>query len=407
LALVLSTLALHFAAIGVRVRELGQVCLEPEAACHARPARLTPADAAELQAAGLSPMGFAALQAGKWLVFSGLWMLVGAVIFVRRSDEVIGLLAAYFLMTFPSQWDYLHVVLARAYPVAALPLQWLGFTSTLSIVLFLALFPNGRFVPLWTGWLALAWMLIPTRLPPGLGLSAVWGNVLQVVNVAAMGVLVVAQVIRYRRYSGPVERQRTRWVVFGLCVSLVFLALMIGLAMGGAWLGAQPGPWDDLASEWIYQVVVGLIPLTIGVAILRQRLWDIDVIIRRTLIYSVLTGVLALAYLGSVLVLQGVFRALTGQGQNSLVVVLSTLAIAALFGPVRGRVQRAIDRRFYRRKYDAARTLSEFGAALRDETDLEQLSAELAGVVDQAMQPETVWLWLKPAARPDQRTRLI
>jgi hypothetical protein len=135
------------------------------------------------------------------------------------------------------------------------------------------------------------------------------------------------------------------------------------------------------------------------VAVLRYRLWDIDVIIRLTLIYSVLSAVLALANFGTVLLLESAFRALTGQGQNSLVVVLSTLAIAALFGPVRSRVQATIDKRFFRKKYDAARTLTGFAAGARDETDLGQLSAHLVQVVDETMQPANVGLWLRPDPR--------
>jgi hypothetical protein len=138
-----------------------------------------------------------------------------------------------------------------------------------------------------------------------------------------------------------------------------------------------------------------LLPLGLGVAVLRYRLWDIDVIIRRTLAYSALTAVLGLAYLGSVLVLQGVFQAVTGERQGELVTVLSTLAIAALFGPVRQRVQMAIDKRFFRRKYDAARILAGFGANVRDEVDLERLSGHLIGVVAETMQPASVGLWLK------------
>jgi hypothetical protein len=136
----------------------------------------------------------------------------------------------------------------------------------------------------------------------------------------------------------------------------------------------------------------------LGIAILRYRLWDIDVIIRRTLIYSVLSAVLGVAYLGSVLVLENVFRALTGQGQSPLVVVLSTLAIAALFGPIRTRVQAGIDRRFFRKKYDGARTLAGFGASVRDETDLDRLSERLVGVVDETLRPDRVSLWLSPTA---------
>jgi hypothetical protein len=211
-------------------------------------------------------------------------------------------------------------------------------------------------------------------------------------QLGVLGLLLAGQVIRYRRYSTATERLQTRWVVTGMAAGLVLLAGLIVTVL------ALKVPRLSLAyfyGELVYQTAIGLIPLSIGVSILRYRLWDIDVIVRRTLIYSVLTAVLGLAYLGSVLVLESVFRALTGQGQNSLVVVLSTLAIAALFGPLRQRVQAAIDRRFFRRKYDAARTLAGFAASARDETDLARLSERLVGSVEETMQPAHASLWLR------------
>jgi len=138
-----------------------------------------------------------------------------------------------------------------------------------------------------------------------------------------------------------------------------------------------------------------LIPLSIGMAILRSRLWDIDILIRRTLVYSVFAGVLALIYFGSVVILQQAIRAVTGRQQPEIVTVISTLAIAALFAPLRRRVQNAIDRRFYRRKYDAAQTLAAFSATVRDEVDLNKLTERLIAVVEETMQPAHVSLWLR------------
>ncbi|MEK7324856.1 MAG: hypothetical protein AAB217_06315, partial [Chloroflexota bacterium] len=145
-----------------------------------------------------------------------------------------------------------------------------------------------------------------------------------------------------------------------------------------------------------------LLPISLAIAILRYRLFDIDLIIRRTLQYSLLSGLLALTYFGIVVVLESLFRSLTGQN-SPVAIVLSTLAIAALFNPVRRRVQDFIDRRFYRKKYDAAKVIAEFAATCRDETDLDKLTARLVEVVDETMQPESVTLWLKDFNAKPQR----
>ena len=210
-------------------------------------------------------------------------------------------------------------------------------------------------------------------------------------------ITLAAQVYRYRRVSGPVQRQQTKWLVLALATLVVVL---VGLSIPRLLFPAldQPGSLYPLTVRFALDTVGLLIPLAIGLAILRYRLWEVDVLIRRTLIYGTLTGVLALVYLGGVALLQSLFRALTSQESN-LAIVVATLTAAALFQPLRQRVQAVIDRRFYRPKYDAAQTLAAFSARLRDEVDLATLTDELVRVVDDTMQPSHVSLWLRLPTR--------
>ena len=205
---------------------------------------------------------------------------------------------------------------------------------------------------------------------------------------------VLAQAYRYRRVSTPVHHQKTKWVVFGIAVGG---AGLVGTSTLGTAVPAieQSGPLGQMIGTTLSEGFVLLIPLSIGVAMVRSGLYEIDLIINRTLVYGSLTATLVALYFGAIVALQRVFVFLTGQ-KSTLAVVASTLLIAALFNPLRRRIQSFIDRRFYRRKYDAARTLEAFSAKLRDETDLEALNYELVDVVRETMQPAHVSLWLRP-----------
>jgi len=208
------------------------------------------------------------------------------------------------------------------------------------------------------------------------------------------------QIYRYRRISTALQRQQTKWVMISL-----FVTVFIGIIPG--FMGLFFPEWINPLSPFApYQAIIssstpllmGLFPLAITFAILRYRLWDVDVLIRRTLVYGALTVMLALMFFGGVTLLQGLFQAVSGQ-QSAISIVLSTLAIAALFNPLRKRVQDFIDRRFFRKKYNAEQMLARFAARARDETDIEQLSAELMSVVEETLQPELLSLWLKPQSR--------
>jgi hypothetical protein len=328
-----------------------------------------------------------------------VWCAVGAVIFWRRSNDRMAIFTSLCLILFGTfTLDNVPTYLAERYSTLWLPVQLMGLFGSASFLLFLFLFPDGRFVPRWTRWILIfytvhemAYYFFPNsvlntaRSFPILDLV-----IISIFLCSGMG----SQVYRYRRVSGPVQRQQTKWVVFGI-VSAVLGA--IGFASP---LYSSP-TFDQFGSLFTFVFEAGmigsfcLIPLSIGVAIVHNRLWDVDIIINRTLIYGALTVSLALLYFGGIVVLQRVFIVLTGQ-KSTLAVVASTLLIAALFNPLRRRMRAFIDKRFYRRKYDARKTLEAFSAKLRDETDLEALSDDLVGVVRETMQPAHVSLWLRP-----------
>src|SRR5918997_1035152 len=217
---------------------------------------------------------------------------------------------------------------------------------------------------------------------PILDAIAVAGAILAAASMLASP---VSLIVRMRR-AGRVERQQIKWLAYG--GALVVGAVFVGGAIS-IWVG----------EVGISLIIIGLLglPIFTGVAIARYRLYDIDIVINRTLVYGSLTAMLALVYFGGVAATQAIFRALTGQEeQPQLAIVISTLVIAALFNPLRRRIQGFIDRRFYRRKYDARKTLEAFSAKLREETDLDALNAALVGVVRETMQPAHVSLWLRP-----------
>jgi hypothetical protein len=263
------------------------------------------------------------------------------------------------------------------------------------------LFPTGRlpsrrwrplaWVAAISGVVLLAFNLVFTK-PDQVG-GTITIMVIAVVSVifASIGLSALSPVVRYRRASG-VERQQLKW--FALAAVLAG-AYIVGVLLGlERLLGHALWTLLDAATNMALYVAV-------GVAILRYRLYEIDIIINRTLVYGALTVTLAVVYFGGVTATQAIFRTFTGQErQPQLAVVVSTLVIAALFNPLRRRIQGFIDRRFYRRKYDAAKTLQAFSTKLRDETDLDTLSGDLAGVVRETMQPAHVSLWLRSEPPP-------
>ncbi len=331
--------------------------------------------------------------------FYFVWVAVAFVIFWRKSNDWMALLVALFLVLFPATQSLGSPGdVGTAFPSLHLLTTFLDDLGWLLLLLFFFLFPDGRFVPRWTAWGALGYALVNMigDLFPNLLFNGVISFFLGLPLLAlVIGIGLFSQVYRYIRISSPVQRQQTRWVLFGVIAAvalftvLAFPLIPIPKEVRGTVFGV-------LIDNTLFHCTVLLIPLSIGFSILRYRLYDIDLLINRTLVYGTLTLLLALIYFGCVFVLQNIVRGFTGQvGQSPLIIVGSTLAIAALFQPLRRRIQRIIDRRFYRQKYDAARTLATFSATLRNEVELNQLREHLIAVVQESMQPSHVSLWLR------------
>jgi hypothetical protein len=341
---------------------------------------------------------------GLLVVRAGVFYLVGALLFWRRSTDRVALLVAYVLVTLPSgdtDPAVLHAM-ARDEPVRAaigILVELVAFTLVLWICL---LFPDGHVRPGWTRIVAAVWLVagIGALVLPGSPLDIMaWSAVLAVGFIpAAVLIALYAQGWRYRRISGPVERQQTKWFALGFAAVLGEFAgsQLLLAAVSPTWPAAAPdrAVLLDLLLYTVHILAFLAVPLSLAVAVLRHRLWDLGSLINRALVYGSLSATLAAIYLGAVVLLQSLLRVVTGQG-SSLAVAASTLAIAALFQPLRRRLQVAIDRRFSRRRYDAGRALAAFSATLRDETDLGRIGSDLLGAVDEAMQPAHASLWLR------------
>jgi hypothetical protein len=347
---------------------------------------------------------------------------VGAVVTPRHSQNPMGWIFCavgllYAAVHFVAEYAIYTLLAAPgslpAGEAAAWVFSWLFVPQIGLSGLLILLFPDGRVQSIrwrWFAWLivfATPASMVMAALSPGeiVGLDPIHNplgiedlpNLYELVQALMLTLLLVAAtslLVRLRRARG-VEQQQIKWFAYAVVVasSGSILTYVVPVAIGA--------PWLELVSYVPFVVGVVSVPISMGIAILRYRLYDIDLLINRTLVYGALTAMLVGVYVGSIVVLQGLVRVFTGQ-ESQLAIVASTLAVAALFNPLRRRIQSFIDRRFYRSKYDAAKTLEAFSAKLRDETDLDALSDDLVGVVRETMQPANVSLWLRPDTAPKQ-----
>jgi hypothetical protein len=386
--------------VGLFVRAVPLEFMDAQAVCTGRSCQgqLTPDMVRQLQALGMSRSAYAAYFVALDALFAAVSCAVAAVLVWRKSDERMALFSALTLLTFGgATFTQALDVLARAYPAWGWVVTTLGFIGGASLVLLFYLFPDGRVVPRWALWLAVPWVLSQGAyyfFPDAPISYRHWPFLLRwLLFFVGIGPAIGAQIYRYRRVSTPLQRQQTKVVVLGMTVAagsfLGLESLILLPFLGDAALA------DLIIGTAIYAVLL-LIPLSIGVAILRYRLWDVDRLINTVLVYSALTATLGALYAGSVVGLIALLRGLSGEG-SAVAVAVATLVVAALVQPLRRRMQRAIDRRFYRRKYDAALALAAFGARQREEVDLSAVTADLLAVVDETVQPEHVALWLRKA----------
>ena len=356
--------------------------------------------------------------------------IVGALIASRRPHNPIGWICLavgllWMLGGLSEQYTSYGIAKPGSVPylatiVALIQWMWIipvGLLGTYLLLLFPdGMLPSSRWRPLaWLSGAVMGLLGVDSVLAPGpltdlegvrnpFGLEgALWlvdaGIVLLLLFVTCILASAISLVSRYRRSGGEV-REQIKWIALaGAFVGLLaFLTTTLGLlivpeVMSG--VGGSLPLWLQLLI-YVMNLSFAGVPVAIGLAVLRYRLYAIDLIINRALVYGSLTVTLIALYFGAIVVLQRVFVALTGQEQQpQLAIVVSTLAIAALFDPLRRRIQSFIDRRFYRRKYDAAKTLAAFSTRLREETDLDSLTDEVLGVVRETMQPEHASLWLR------------
>jgi hypothetical protein len=341
------------------------------------------------------------------ILFAVLIGGIGIFLFFRKGHDWFGLyLAAAFVM-FGTLSNNTTGILSTFYPAWEPFLDPLGVLAWVGIFFVFYLFPNGSFVPRWTRW---AGVLIVLSF--GFNQIAYGGGtpppflLLPMMLLIALGP--VSQVYRYFMAPNPIERQQTKWVMLAMIVVIVILltGMLPLFSPGVIEPNSSLAPGMALLTS-LYGLIMGLIPISITFAILRYRLWDVDVLIRRTLVYTLLSGLLGLVYFGGVAIVQGIMTAdsvgYNGGPQSAVsgppsavVIVATTLAIYALFNPLRRRLQETIDRRFYRQKYDAEKALADFAAAARSEANLPALTHSLLNVVQDTVQPEEVKLWLKP-----------
>jgi hypothetical protein len=323
---------------------------------------LSPAEAAALESWGLSMQIYAVLMTGSAVITVVVYWILAGLILVRQGATRIGLAVSLVLLAIPIAVISDPANVYVSYPELIYPSVFLQSLGMIALGVFLYLFPNGRFYPRYA-------------------------------TIPFAGAIVI---ILIRGIMAPLERQQTKWALYGFFMLILGIPLWMIIFSGLVEMPTgAPGLMLILIGWAAVMVTLNALPVTIAIAILSYRLWDIDLIIRKTLIYVALTVLLGLIYFVGVLGLQFLFSSVLNLDSGNVTIMLSTLAIAALFIPLRRRIQNDIDRRFYRRRYDSEKVMASFSERLREEVDLDEMTRSILLVVEDTMQPEEVSLRMR------------
>ena len=416
LVLVLIDLASLLVGVPIYYQSLFTVCTGPVVTCPDT-GQLTAQALPVLLHAGFSLQTYAFYVIVLDVLTTLPFLLVGALIIWRKSNTWMGLFVSFLLINM----GCLGLSLAHALPDSSNPLiSILGIASILPTLLyypclsfFFSTFPDGRFVPRWSWALIGLWVVNTffwaadvhspfsiSNWPPLL--EAGWLSLV-------FGGSACVQLYRFLRVASPIQRQQIKWLLYGfvpvivlpLCLSL-YMTFVPALNQPGAYLVNTPNSFLLIIMIPLYRLWYLPVPFCVGIALLRYRLWDIDRVINRTLVYGLLTAILVSVYFVLVFSGQALLANLIGP-HNEVVLIASTLLVAALFQPLRRSIQQFIDRRFYRRKYDAQKTLAVFSSTLREAVDMERLRMHLLTTVQETMQPSSLSLWIRPLKQTSRK----
>jgi len=387
---------LSLAGIPFRFAQLATV--DPRIACGGFGVPLCPAEAVSLHHVGLSMTFFASYSVVLESSTALVAFVIGALLLIRAPDG-FGFFVGTMLASSVAIDSNLPDALAQAHPTLQAPVSFVDALALASITIFLYVSPDGRFVPgatrALTAFTPAAYALF--FFYPGGSLRPERSPASLLIEIALLLIGIAVQIYRYRVVSDPVQRLQTKWLLLGVGISAGGAVTIFLLSILTP-LGSSRSGLVAMGLDTIFYVMGTALPISITVSVLRYRLWDVDALINRTLVYGLLTVTIAGLYVGAVILLQTLFRATSGQ-QSDLAIAIATLTVAVLFNPLRRRLQGFIDRRFYRRKYDSARTLSDFQYRLRDELALDQLQHDLITVIHETVQPKSVALWLANVER--------